>query len=748
MFEDFFKSPSENELRRQLSSLAASNEEVLRRVKKSEQTIFNLQKVQQSLPAAPAANQLFNGELGHSVNSWFDSSYVPTDESKECAPYFTHGAPFSPKTFTTIGTADTVTITGHGLTLGHEVRFSTTGTLPTGLVAATTYFVIPVDANNFKVASTHANAYSSTALPITAATGSGTHTVYAYVDLTDARASSTNNTLRRSNHSAYDARVSDWDGAKGQGRFTGTRTIDTPLPSNSIEPGNPVYISFIAALRNRYISFADSARILVGLWDDTLGRNDFLTGSVALEGETIGSPATTVERRYRIFVETDRGYSILSNEVTVTDAPGDPDFSTSNYVALNWRPLSGVLRVQIWRYTPLTGVYHLLEEDSAGRTNYIDLNTFLRTDTGYPTATSTERKAVFYSLTGEVAGLNTDGVSGAWSTVRAPVSVPDNYDKSGTTGRQWMRAGITEAANLVIDGVTSDGSTTVTAPTAGTGIPTAFESAYAAQFVGLAVKVYDSTGALTQTTTVSSRTNDTQIVLAASVAAASGQTIEIVGGGFHAVLFDKVHLCFQSNASFAPNPLDARALQPVAAPSSSSQGTVGGGGPGGVDNCLRAGTPVECLGGPVLAENLHRGAYLLGENIRPNLVTDIRVALERTRRVVIEAPDGTWELECTEGERFRTGVFDERGTELRHLRTGDEVFISHDGRDFAARILDIGVLQAADWVYHPSLAGGHYFRAGKFKPSFWRRLKEALGLEKPASGGAYLHNNKSPDIPI
>lgn len=59
---------------------------------------------------------------------------------------------------------------------GMKVQVSSTGTLPTGLVAATDYWVIRDTATTIKFATTLANALAGTAIDITAA-GSGTHTV-------------------------------------------------------------------------------------------------------------------------------------------------------------------------------------------------------------------------------------------------------------------------------------------------------------------------------------------------------------------------------------------------------------------------------------------------------------------------------------------------------------------------------------------------------------------------------------------
>jgi len=78
----------------------------------------------------------------------------------------------------TFGTADvntgtdTITIVGHGYTNGQKVTFTSTGTLPSGLVAATTYFIINATANTFQVSLT----LGGSAVDITS-TGAGTHTI-------------------------------------------------------------------------------------------------------------------------------------------------------------------------------------------------------------------------------------------------------------------------------------------------------------------------------------------------------------------------------------------------------------------------------------------------------------------------------------------------------------------------------------------------------------------------------------------
>lgn len=80
-------------------------------------------------------------------------------------------------TFTVNAGTDVITlVSGVAPGTGAAVTFTTTVTLPAGLVAGTTYFTININATTFKVATTIANAEAGTPVDITDA-GTGVHTV-------------------------------------------------------------------------------------------------------------------------------------------------------------------------------------------------------------------------------------------------------------------------------------------------------------------------------------------------------------------------------------------------------------------------------------------------------------------------------------------------------------------------------------------------------------------------------------------
>ena len=83
----------------------------------------------------------------------------------------------------TAATTDIITAVAHGYLTGDRVRVSSGTTLPAGLAAATTYYVIKLTADTFKLATTDALATAGTAVDITD-TGTGTHSVVGYENVT------------------------------------------------------------------------------------------------------------------------------------------------------------------------------------------------------------------------------------------------------------------------------------------------------------------------------------------------------------------------------------------------------------------------------------------------------------------------------------------------------------------------------------------------------------------------------------
>lgn len=74
----------------------------------------------------------------------------------------------------TIAAPGVVTKAAHGRKTGDKIVLTTTDALPTGLAVETTYYVIYVSANTFRLATTPSNALAGTAIT-TSGAQSGTH---------------------------------------------------------------------------------------------------------------------------------------------------------------------------------------------------------------------------------------------------------------------------------------------------------------------------------------------------------------------------------------------------------------------------------------------------------------------------------------------------------------------------------------------------------------------------------------------
>lgn len=104
----------------------------------------------------------------------YDTEHDPADGG--ASQRFWLGANFTFATGDVNTGTEEITETGHGFTTGEgPVWFSSSGSLPAGLSASTNYWIIVVDANTFKVATSRANALAGTAIDLTTQ-GTGTHT--------------------------------------------------------------------------------------------------------------------------------------------------------------------------------------------------------------------------------------------------------------------------------------------------------------------------------------------------------------------------------------------------------------------------------------------------------------------------------------------------------------------------------------------------------------------------------------------
>jgi hypothetical protein len=583
-----------------------------------------------------------------------------------------------------------------------------------------------------------AGAFAGTAVTINTGTGSGTHTISPYLDPTDGRTSSTNQTLKSTSHSTYNPHFSKWIRENGEGALTGTTTIDALTPTNFIDATVALArVSMICARSSPFIEIPTAALFACGIWDDTPGQTKFIEGDIgffaALDGATGGTT-----RKFRALLTSDRGYQLLSSEITIANAPPDGGINPPNAISMGWRPQSGQLQVDIYEHYDPGGVneFRLIGQVSAANT-FIYEGNVLQVVSAYPTPTGTTRSGTFFTQPGDLTNMAINAVSAQWDTCNFPIAVPNNYNKANTTGRQWVRIWLTVAPNMVITGCTSNGASPshITSPEA------LFTAEYSTLYAAgnLVIEFYVG-GVLTHTDTIASRVSDTELTIAGTLAAGT-YDVRIVAGGFHGVFIDKIHLGFQQNTAYAPNANDNRTLQPVAAPTHSDQGGTGDGGDGGgIGTCIAMGTPVKLQNGEWHAvETRNPGEKWSDGGVNGNVLVKLRQGFAPVRRV--SSANGCY-IRCTDTERFVTDDGDLYGTPLTALRVGDTVMTEVDGKKERSQIVEISPHLERTHVYTPKLSNSHYFIAGEQAPfTGWRKI---LGfLSRRTRRGFILHNRKN-----
>ena len=185
----------------------------------------------------------------------------------------------------TVTVANIITWNAHGLSTGHSIQFTTTGTLPTGLTANTIYFVRVLTANTFELYGTLSQSMSVVPLVTTGrvtftVTGSGVHTglVYYYGNGTD----NTNTTFG----------IPDFRGAVPRGIGTSNGYIE-PATVNLGEKTDDQFQGHIHTVNTLPQSYDGSIGPGSNGWSGSNNRN---TTSPIIDG-TNGTPRTGKETR-------------------------------------------------------------------------------------------------------------------------------------------------------------------------------------------------------------------------------------------------------------------------------------------------------------------------------------------------------------------------------------------------------------------------------------------------------------------
>lgn len=256
-------------------------------------------------------------------------------------------------------------------------------------------------------------------------------------------AENSTNAVKSSAHSTYAANegtnsaIPDWDRTAGWIE-TGSNSADrfdvaTPLPINLIRAGIDFYFRCIISQKSG-TSGSSTVRISAGIWDATSGNEGWLEASnLSLSVSPVPSAGGTTYS-YVVLAYLDDGRIVMSNTVTI--ATGPAALSQTTYNRLEWQNVTGVNKFEIYRQkgAAVARIFTITNGEHA----YNDYGTNEAVVGSLPTAAEERNLAYAVSPQFDPADL---GV-GSWMAVLIRIPIPETYNSSSTTGKQWLRVQI------------------------------------------------------------------------------------------------------------------------------------------------------------------------------------------------------------------------------------------------------------------------------------------------------------------
>lgn len=665
-----------------------------------------------------AVNQIFNGSFTHSVQTW--ANVTPSGDAQfECKNWYSHPSGDNVALYTndstgnvtlnftsadvTTGSPGEIAITNHGLANGEMITLSS-GSPPSPLTNGTNYFVIVLDIDTIALATTYQNAIDGIGITLTTAgTGSSSFTF--------------NTELKEEHSTVYNDAACDWSwtgDSAGCARMMLGWTVDALIPGMNIEPSYIYYGAFNIVRANQYITAQGQERIYSGLYAEQDGIWDWIGGPFEITAEVIGTVATPTSRDYRILAQTDRGFSILSDVLTVPSAPSDTDFGNGAAVYLSWRNvlLYGVQTYDIYRKTGST--YVLLQRITTGLTSTLDNGAITSTAVGWPTGDFDRLVAYTASIPNQIDQLPyiNDPLNPTWASIPFAMRVPANYDMSTTdlSKGQWWRFGITGSNSLDLrldDGMGTETSFTVTSAA----------GQFFADQVGLTIKI--TQGDLYQPSTIATYVSPTEITISDALPFDLDNAIIYITGGAppHSIYVDLAHLDYQQGATFAPNAADTDGTHgtPPVVPNGSPQGGTGTGQPPGTidgqPTCLFGQERVNTSLGEMNADQLftawkEKNIHLIGKDGRPRYIKNIIHALDNVWYLVTK---NKVSLLATATKR----VFTPEGKmPIGSLKVGDTLITKKGNRRYKSPIIQKTLFAKKQLVVQLELSPSDDFWAG------------------------------------
>ena len=675
--------------REQLENGGASGSELLRMQKQIDDLNFRTTS-QPNVPNPTRQginNMLRNTDHSHSVDTWFNASPSGTDEEKECANVYAY-PPIEP-----------IEVTDAEMTSGSPTLECNTSAPFTADMNGRYAIVEGAGASGAKlsgtityVSPTEATMSVNAATTVTGANARINLQKFGHKNKKNASGDTVTDALKDASHTNIASNISDpdWQKSSGIARLGSTNVLAYPfgrfadngtdyIALHQLFAGREPFVRLNLARASEHVKV--KGKLFLAIYNDHESHLDWIRGAdFTLTTRVDGAPATTVSTEYMVVIETDFGFRLVSEIVTVAGAPDDTAFSAGARVRLAWQYYAGSVRTTVYRKRSGGNVFRL-ESFSTGANTYADVNFSQRVDTGsasFPSFSDSEKSVPSRVATaaGELDDLAVDGVAEAWQKMeyRLPFSPSVNMAQ---VFDPHLVIGLTEPLATEVRDAVTNGTTTITSAAA----------QFTAAMVGKNFTLTKADGTESLTGTVASFVDSEEITLSSAPGWSSEDNIlEIEDSQPNGLLIDLVGVSLNEGEwDFHPDD-NSRPQTAAATPNGSTQGGTGGqpptstGGTGGVD-CVLDSSVVKVRGKSnadiiekradevLLTDRLWNGLGFSDadfneiESISRKEVNEIRWLLLETKR-----------LGCT---RFHRVIRDElsfkRGIGVSALKRGENV---------------------------------------------------------------------------
>lgn len=341
---------------------------------------------------------------------------------------------------------------------------------------------------------------------------------------------------------------------------------------HGLYPGRSVFVRANLARASQYVKLR--GRLTFGIWNDHETAMEYVRGAdLTLSVTKEGTPAATVTAIYMLIIETDQGFSIVSDQKTVLNSSDNDSFTEAVFNLVRWTAYAGTLHAKLYRKLGAGNVF-LIKTIESGTGGYADHNPATKTDTGittFPNPSNRIRGVRSFFATAENAldlvpyDNEPDKV---WLPIEATLPFPSTVNLSRVLSPKLL-IGLTEAPSLyVTDGVTASNE-----------FPTSALGLFTADHIGKTAIITDPATGDTVTATINDVLDAETLELDTGTSwTSTGNTLEILGGYPHGLYFDLIGASLLSG-EWAHHPEDLNRPQNVASnPNGSSQGGIGGGG--------------------------------------------------------------------------------------------------------------------------------------------------------------------------